>query len=69
MYIVLYSVTMLMIGPSTFLEDEDENDKFSHDLAHIILFTLISGSIKEREKKTGIKLSKTFQAIFFPLIQ
>ena len=54
MYIVLYSATMLMIGPSTFLEDED--DKFSHDLAHIILFTLISGSIKEREKKTGIKI-------------
>ena len=28
MYIVLYSATMLMIGPSTFLEeDEDELDK------------------------------------------
>ena len=25
MYIVLYSATMLMIGPSTFLEDEDED--------------------------------------------
>ena len=24
--LVLYSVTMLMIGPSTFLEDEDEED-------------------------------------------
>ena len=23
-YIVLYSATMLMIGPSTFMEDEDE---------------------------------------------
>ena len=26
-YIVLYSATMLMIGPSTFLEDEDEHEK------------------------------------------
>ena len=25
MYIVLYSSTMLMIGPSTFQEDEDED--------------------------------------------
>ena len=25
MYIVLYSASMLMIGPSTFLEDEDED--------------------------------------------
>ena len=27
MYIVLYSATMLMIGPSTFLEDEEDEDE------------------------------------------
>ena len=27
MYIVLYSATMLMIGPSTFLEEEEEEEE------------------------------------------
>ena len=30
MYIVYHSATMLKIGPSTFLEDEDEDEVLGH---------------------------------------